>query len=546
MNNASIVLKGIIFDSTGKNPFHGAIAIKDNYILEVGNEEMIKPYIRSSTQILDYKDKLILPGFNDSHTHISSGSFYTDPHFGCDLSECRSLDEVLKKIKIFADEHIDNEWIFGYFANNMLWQDTQLPTNKDIDKIINNKPVMIQLFDLHTIIVNSQAMKKVGITQDTPQPYDGINEKDENGELTGRFFDGACLPFNHSLYDVSDEVYMNVYSNFFHKMKCLGITTVGLLEPFGVTKDPLPFFKKMVEENILTTRVMAYPYITTYNKESYQKLTSKYNTNFLQVKGYKQLVDGVTSVFTAHLLEPYRNNPHTCGSYSVDINELRQQVLNAYKEGISVRLHAIGDRTVREVLDIFEEAQTKYGKKDIRNVIEHLETVHPDDMKRFKELNVSCGMQPWHMLIVLQSGDLGNGLYGDKENAVGKERAQHSWPFKELWDNQAIISLGSDYPVVGIEPMKEIYAAVTRQRFDGEPKGGWMPHQKLTISQALQAYTKNSAFVEGIDNIVGTLEKGKLADIIILDKNLFEIEPKEILTTNVVMTMVDGKIIYKK
>lgn len=546
MNYATIVLKGnVIFDGTDNQPFKGGVAIQGNRILDVTNENDIQQYIGCDTQVFEFEDQLIMPGFNDSHTHITSGSFYEDTDFCCCLLSCTSMEEALKTTKEFADSHPDNEWVFGYMMNNLIWEDQTLPTFKEIDAVIPNRPVMLQLPDLHTLIVNTKAMEKVGITKNTLNPADGIIEKDEKGECTGRFYDGACTPFNNSLFDASDELYLEVYTKFFDKMKSLGVTTVGLVEPFGVNKDPLKLFEKMDEENKLTTRIMAYPYITTYQKDSYHALVEKYSGNKIKVRGLKQLVDGVTSVFTAYLLEPYTNDPTTCGSTSVDLSELRLQILEAYKDNVACRIHTIGDRAVRELLDIFEEAQKKYGKKDIRNVLEHCETVHPDDIKRFKELNVSCGMQPGHMRFDLEGGDKGNGLYGDKEAAVGKERAQHCWPLRELWDNGAIISFGSDYPVVGVEPMEEIYSAITRQTFDALPEGGWIPAQRITMHEALQAYTKNSAYVEGIDKELGTLEKGKLADIVVLDRNLFDVEPQEILQTKVVLTIMDGEIVYK-
>lgn len=546
MNHASIVIKGnAIFDGTGAKPFAGGIAVEGNRIMAVVKGEGIEEYIYSDTKVIDCGDKLILPGFNDGHTHITQGAFLEDPGFSFNLLAAGSKEEAVQMAKEFADSHPDNEWVYGYMMNNLIWKDQTLPTYRDIDRIIADRPVVLQMADMHTVIVNTCAINKIGITKDTKSPADGVIEKDENGELTGRFYDGASFSFTDAICSPSDEVYLQIYENLFDKMKKLGITSCSLVSPYGAHDDPIPYFEKMEKKGTLTARVMMYPNITEYEKESFSVLQKKYADGKLRVRGLKQLVDGVTGVFTAYLLEPYTNDPNTCGTTSVDMAEFKKQALEAIKDGVALRIHTIGDRAVREVLDIFEEGERLYGKQNLRHVQEHLETVHPDDIPRFEKLGICGCMQPWHMLFDLEGGDKGNGLYGDKEAAVGQERAKYSWPMRELLDAGMILSLGSDFPVVGLEPMCEIYGAVTRQTFEGKPEGGWYPKQRITLAEALKAYTWGSAYVEGCEQDFGTLEKGMLADIIVLDKNLFAVEPKEILETKVVVTIMDGEVVYE-
>lgn len=545
INNASIIIKGnAIFDGTGIEPFAGGIAVEGKHIIAVVKGEGIDKYIGPLTKVVDCGDQMILPGFNDGHTHITQGAFLEDPDFSVNLFSAGSKEEVVRLAKEFADSHPDNEWIYGCMMNNVIWEDQTLPTNNDIDRIISDRPVVLQMVDLHTVIVNTCAIKKMGFTKNMENPVGGVIEKDENGELTGRFYDGASFAFTDIICGPSDEVYLQTYEKLFDKMKKLGITSCSLMSPYGVHNDPLPYFEKMEGRGTLTTRVMMYPNITEYEKESFSMLRKKYANGRLQIRGLKQLVDGVTGVFTAYLLKPYTNAPNTCGTTSVNMEDFKKQALEAIKDGVALRIHTIGDRAVREVLDIFEEGGKLYGKQDLRHVQEHLETVHPDDIPRFKKLGICGCMQPWHILLDLEGGDKGNGLYGDKEAAVGQERAKHSWPMRELLDAGMILSLGSDFPVVSLEPMREIYSAVTRQTFDGKPEGGWYPEQRITMAEALKAYTWGSAYVEGCEQDLGTLEEGKLADIIVLDKNLFSVEPKDILKTKVVMTIMDGEIVY--
>ncbi|MDD3402043.1 MAG: amidohydrolase [Hespellia sp.] len=547
MKEASIIMKGnAIFDGTGKEPFQGSIVIRDNRIIAVLKDQSPEAYTGPDTKVLEYGNQLIMPGFNDGHTHITQGCFFEDEDFSVNVLSADSKEEAIQMAKDFAESHPENEWVYGYMVNNLIWADQTLPTCHDIDRVIADRPVVLQMADMHTVIANSCALRKGNITRDSQSPEDGIIEKDEKGELTGRLFDGAAFQLLDWIFSPERDVYLSVYRKFFEKIKRLGITSASLVAPFAVHDDPIPYFEELEKEGKLTARIMIYPNISEYEKETFAALRAKYQDGRIRVQGLKQLLDGVTGVHTAYLLEPYTNQPDTCGACSVDLEEFRVQALEAIKDGVPLRVHTIGDRAVREMLDIFEEGEKLYGRQGLRHVQEHLETVDPADMNRFAELGITCCMQPWHMLFDLEGGDKGNDLYGDKEAAVGKERAKHSWPMRELLDAGTVLSLGSDYPVVGIEPLNEIYGAITRQTFDGKPEGGWYPEQRITMAEALKAYTWGSAYCEGCEEDFGTLAEGKLADIIVLDKNLFEVEPKEILDTKVVLTMLDGNIIYEK
>lgn len=543
MNDALIVLKGnAIFDGTGRAPFPGAVVIQGSKIKAImeGTDQglNLSPYAGPETKVFECGDKLIMPGFNDCHTHMSSGAFLEDEDFGLNVLSASSKEEAMRMIKEFADAHPDNEWVVGYMMNNLSWEDQTLPTRYDIDAVISDRPVAFQHADMHTIIANSLAIEKIGYTDDTPDPADGILEKDENGILNGRFFDGGSFAFTEAIYNADDEVYMKVYRKFFQKLSKLGITATSLVSPYGVPKDPVKFYEKMEEEGSLTARVCLYPNLAEYEKESYDALYAKHHEGKIRLRGLKQLVDGVTSVYTAYLLEPYTNKLDTCGTTSVDLDVFHGQMMNAIKDGRALRIHTIGDKAARIVLDYFAEAKEKYGDQQLRHVQEHLESLHPDDIGRFAQIGVACGMQPVHMLFDLE-GD-------DKERAIGYERCKHAWPMGELLKAGTVIGLSSDFPVVEIDPLHEVYGAVTRQTLSGKPEGGWFPEQRLTMAETLKAYTWGSAYVEGCEQDFGTLEAGKLADVIVLDRNLFQVEPKEIIEAEVELTISDGAIVYEK
>lgn len=539
MSYPSMIIKGnAIFDGTGREPYSGAVIIEDHKIKAVMEGGDIGSYAGPDTKILEYNDKLIMPGFNDCHTHMSSGAFLEDEDFCFNVLSAKSKEEALQMTKTFADAHPENEWIVGYMMNNLAWEDQTLPTRYDLDQVISDRPVALQLADMHTIIANTCAIKKVGYTNDTPDPDDGVLEKDEKGVLNGRFFDGAGFAFTEAFYNADDEVYMNAYRKFFQKLSKLGITATSLLSPFGVPRDPVQFYEKLEEEGSLTARVCLYPNLAEYDKERYDALYAKHHDGKIRLRGLKQLIDGVTSVYTAYLLEPYTNNPETCGTTSIELDVFHEQMMKAIADGRAVRIHTIGDKAIRVVLDYFEEAKEKYGDQGLRHVQEHIENVHPDDLSRFAELGIACGMQPLHMLFDLE-GD-------DKEKAIGHERCKHAWPMRELLDAGTVIGLSSDFPVVEIEPMHEVYGAVTRQTFSGKPEGGWFPEQRITMAEALKAYTWGSAYVEGCEDDYGTLAEGKLADLIVLDRNLFTADPSEIIDSEVELTVFDGQVVYQK
>ena len=535
---SSIVLKGnSIFDGTGSMPFDGAIVITDNKITEVLRGNISESDFPSGTEFIDCGDKLIMPGFNDAHTHITVGAFLEDEDYGINLIEADSKEDCISLLKGFADAHPDNPWAIGFMANNFAWENTELPTRYDLDAVFPDRPAVIQMCDMHSCIVNSYGINHLNIKDDIPSPDDGIIEKDENGKLTGRFIDGGGFIIMQAIYDAPDEVYMDVYSGFMQKLASLGITACGLVAPVGIPKDPVEIFDKMDAAGTLTTRVTYYPSILEYDKDAFGQKQSEYENRKIRIGGVKQLVDGVAATHTAYMLEPYLDAPDTCGMPSVDMKTFREQVLNVIKDGVACRVHTIGDRAIREVLDIFEEARELYGNQGLRHVQEHIETVHPDDMNRFAELGVCCCMQPMHMVFDL-AGD-------DHDRQMGPERCLHSWPMRELLDSGAVLSLGSDFPIVGIEPLHEVYGAVTRQTFTGYPEGGWYPDQRITMAEALKAFTYGSAYAEGYEKEIGTLAPGKLADVIVLNRNLFAIDPAEILETEVTLTISDGQIVYK-
>lgn len=541
MDKAELVIKSdAVFTGTGSAPFKGGVAIADGKIVACGNDLHLAPFIGPDTEVREYGDKLVMPGLIDSHTHFAQGSFMTDPDFCVNLIDCTSFEQTMKRVKEFADAHPDNEWILGVQIIQFQWEKPEMPTAAEIDAYISDRPVFLQQVDLHTYSANTAAIKKVGITRDTPDPVGGRFLKDENGELTGVLSNNGAQPFLETIYNPPLESAESSISKTAKRAASLGITSVGSVNPTFVSMDnPYAVFADLNRKGEFPLRVFMYTDLFDLETMTPDEIRERYDFpgTTIEWNGLKQFIDGVCSDHTAWMLEPYSNRPDYCGEPALDPELLRKNILKACELGIDTRIHAIGDRGIRFVLDCFEEGEKLYGKKGNRHSIEHNETVQPEDMPRYAQLGISPAMQPWHML--LDMADLA------KDDAVGPERAALSWPIKSLMESGANIHLGSDFPVVDLDPTEEIYGAVFRMLEDGSNPEGWFPEERISMADALKAYTYGSAYAMGVEDRIGTLACGKEADICVFDRNLFTAEPADVLGAKVELTVLGGKVVYE-
>ena len=538
---ADLVIKSnAVFTGDGSLPFAGGVAIKGDTILTCGNDLHLAPFIGPDTEVRDYGDKLVMPGIIDSHTHFAQGSMTTDPNFCVNLIDCTSFEQAIERVCAFADAHPDNEWILGVQIIQFQWEVPEMPTAAMIDAYISDRPVFLQQVDLHTFSANTCAMQKMGVTRDTPDPSGGKILKDENGEPTGVFSNNAASIFMDSVYNPPIERAMESFEKTVHYANSLGITSVGAVNPTFVSlENPYKVFADMNRAGRFPLRVFMYTDLFEVVTMTPDELFAKYDFpgTTIEWNGLKQFIDGVCSDHTAWMLEPYSNKPETCGEAAEEPERVRAAILKACENGMAVRIHAIGDRAIRTILDDFEEAEKLYGKQGLRHSIEHNETVQPEDLPRYARMGIAPAFQPWHML--LDMADLA------KDDAVGPERAALSWPLRSMIESGANIHLGSDFPVVGIEPCEEIYGAVYRMLEDGSNPEGWFPEERITMAEALKAYTYGSAYAMGIEDRFGTLAAGKKADICVLDRNLFTCAPAEVLEMKSVLTLIGGEVVFE-
>ncbi|WP_249594169.1 amidohydrolase [Peribacillus frigoritolerans] len=534
MVNADIILSGQhVFTGLQDEPIQAAIAIKDNKMIKIGSKEDIMSFLGDQTKVYEFEEGLIIPGFHDFHMHIMMGSILQKD--SAKLFDAASEEDAAKIVAEFAETRPNDEWIFGVGWDHTNWKNKVLPHRTTLDKYICDRPVLLFNAEVHYAWINSKAMEMIQLTKDTPDPEYGEIGKDENGELTGLLFEQAIGYASEHAYKLPKEKRVNLFQGFLNETKRLGITSVNDLYGAKIAPNPLDdleIFKDFERKGLLTTRIHFSPELKM-DVAAAKELQKNYQSDKLTFSGLKQFIDGVVTSHTAFLLDHYKDRPETKGGTTYPAETIKQLVKQADKEKFQIRFHAIGNGAVRLALDAFEEARNVNGERDARHVIEHVEVLHPDDVHRFKELNVIASFQPKH--IELMESEAYTARISEKQQPL-------YYPIKTLVDTGAKIAFGTDFPVVPLNPMMGIYQAITRKDLTGK---AWQESEGVTLAQALKYYTATPAFGSFREKELGTLEAGKIADIAVLNKNLFSISTEEILETEVKMTIMDGKIVYE-
>lgn len=535
---ADMILKSShIFTALSGETISGGVAVRGNRIIAVGQKALALE--GPDTEIRDYGDRLIMPAFIDAHVHYFVGAIAASDHMCDTLSATTSESDCVTMIKKFADEHPDEKRILGigWFPAN--WGDAPLPTKKSLDDAIPDRPVYLIAADCHTFWMNTPALEEAGITPDM-KPRSGSIGLLENGELSGLLFEpDAFAPAMAQVMDLEPEVMKEAHRDFLHHINRCGVTSISEMSADDYTDTThrnYTIIKEMDDAGDLSCRLHLYTKLDGYTDFSkaleYRK---EFFSDKLRLNGVKGFIDGVTSTFTGLLLEPYSDRPETCG---VDVPNASEEentsyIIAANKAGLPVRLHCIADGSVRMALDMYEKSRNANGPQDFCNTVEHIENIHPADIPRFSELSVIPSMQPYHLTLD----------FNEKIRRIGEERCRYEWPHRSLLDAGAQLAFGTDYPVVDFDPFPNIYSAVTRCDDDGNPTGV-NPQECITVAEALTAYTRTAALAYNRDDI-GILAEGKLADIIVVDRDLLSIPHSEIPKASVLLTMMDGNIVYE-
>jgi len=537
-----IVINARVYTVNAKQPWAEAVAVAGDKILAMGSREKIDTFRDKNTQIIDVHGQLVLPGFTDSHFHLIEGSRTLTQ---VDLNGTTSIAEVQKRVKEFAAAHPDAAWIAGRGWSYDLFGEAALPDKKFLDDVIPDRPVYLVGFDGHTSWVNSKALAAAGITRDTPDPPNGWIVRDAKGEPTGALKEDADDLVGSRVQSTHDESLAALRLGLREANRAGLVRVICLGNSIHRVDDGsnIELYDELFRNGELTLRLYVSTYagpptMTSKEIDAIVEAKRKYHGDWLAAGAVKFYLDGVIESHTAAMLAPYSDDPKQIGALRWDEGEYKRAVADLDKRGIQVFTHAIGDRAVRLALDAYEGAAKANSTHDMRHRIEHIETITAQDIPRFGKLGVIASYQPLHA----EPNDETMNIWA--RNA-GPDRASRGWTWQSVARTGGRLAFGSDWPVVTLSPWYGVQNAVTRQTLEGKPEGGWLPQERVSLEQAIEGYTLGAAFSGHREATEGSLEEGKLADLIVLDQDLFKIAPSEIHKTKVLLTMVGGKVVYQ-
>jgi predicted amidohydrolase YtcJ len=533
-----IVVHGRVYTENPKQPWAQAVAIQHGKIVAVGDDPEIERMRGTGTKVINAGGKLVLPGFVDCHIHFIDGSFSLGR---VNLEGAKDPADIQKRLREYAAEHPGDDWILGRGWNYAMFGSAALPHKKYLDEIFPNRPVFLEGYDGHTYWANSKALVLAGITRETPDPPNGAIVRDtKTGEATGALKESAQDKVAEIIPKPSRAEKLLALRAGMKWANEHGITRV---HSAGQDFEVLELFDEMRHRGDLTVRMyIAYflnpPELRPQDLDAIEQARKRFHDDWIDANAVKFMVDGVVESHTAAMLEPYSDDASLKGKLFWEPSNYKSAVAELDKRGLQLFTHAIGDYGVRTALDAYENAETRNHTRDGRPRIEHIETIAASDIPRFGKLGVIASMQPLHSYPDSDTLDVW------ARNA-GPDRASRAWAWKSIADAGGRLAFGSDWPVVTLNPWEGVQTAVTRQTSEGKPEAGFVPEQRLPVAQVIEGYTLGAAFAGRREKSEGSLEIGKLADLIILSQNIFDVEPHKIGATKVVTTIVGGRLVYQ-
>ena len=533
-----IVVHGRVYTENPQQPWAQAVAIHRGKIVAVGDDPVIERMRGMGTKVIDAGGKLVLPGFVDCHIHFVDGSFSLGR---VNLEGARDPVDIQKRLREYASEHPGDDWILGRGWNYAMFGPEALPHKKYLDEVFPDRPVFIEGFDGHTYWANSKALALAGITRETPDPPNGAIVRDpQTHEATGALKESAQDLLAKFIPKPSRAEKLLALRAGLKWANAHGITRV---HSAGGDFEVLDLFDEMRRRGDLSVRMyIAYflnpPQLRPQDLEAIEHTRKKFHDDWIDAGAVKFMVDGVVESHTAAMLEPYSDDLSLKGKLFWEPVNYNSAVAELDKRGVQLFTHAIGDYGVRTALDGYENAKARNHTGDRRPRIEHIETIAQSDIPRFGKIGVIASMQPLHSYPDADTLDVW-------ARNVGPDRASRAWSWKSIADAGGRVAFGSDWPVVTLNPWEGVQTAVTRQTLEGKPEAGFVPAQRLTVAQAIDGYTLGAAFAGRREKTEGSLEIGKLADLIILSQNIFDIDPHKISATKVVTTIVGGRLVFQ-
>ena len=508
-----------------------AVAVLGNRVIAVGTSSEVERARGPRTRTIDAGGALVLPGFNDSHVHFLGGGFQLA---SVDLRDAATPEEFAERVRRFAERRAKNLWITGGDWDHERWPGAPLPTRELIDSFTPETPVFVSRLDGHMALANSHALKLAGVTRETKDPPGGLIVRDpKTGEPTGVLKDNAMSFVFSKIPEPSFEEKLTAARAATEHAARLGVTSVQDMS----AGDDVGIYQTLLDRGELKTRIYAVAPLGAWKRLADVGVRARFGDDMLRIGGLKGFSDGSLGSTTALFFEPYDDAPDTRGLGSgLAEGEMSGRVRSADAAGLQVMIHAIGDRANDQILSIYEQVARAHGDRDRRFRIEHAQHLRREEIQEFARQKVVASMQPYHAI--------DDGRWAEKR--IGPERIKGTYAFRSLIDAGATLAFGSDWTVAPLDPMLGVYAAVTRRTLDGKNPQGWVPEQKITVEEAVRAYTFGSAYAEFAEKVKGTIAPGMLADIVILDRDIFTIDPVEIEKTLVRMTIVDGRVVYEK
>jgi hypothetical protein len=540
-----VLTNGKIYTGLTAQPRASAVAIRGESIVAVAGDDSdaeVKSWASPKTRVIDLHGQFAMPGFNDAHVHLASGAYVK---LEVDLRGSQSVDELQRRVRSRLNEFGPGEWIIAPGWDHTLWPVKKFPNRQDLDAISTDHPIFSQRIDGHVAVVNSPALKIAGITRETPDPPGGHIERDPaTGEPTGMLEEDAAMNLVYErVPPYSEAQRLRSFALVMDEASQYGVTSVQdnsvMLTDDGDNYGWQNFLvlqqlKRDGKQQVRVTEWLPFSFSVARLEE--MRRTGGTTDPWLKTGALKALIDGSLGSRTAALLAPYSDDPSTSGILRLDPAMLIQMAVERDRAGFQLAFHAIGDRANRIALDAFAAAEKANGARERRDRVEHAQIVAPSDFARFASLGVIASMQPSHLL--------------DDErwaaDRLGPERIKGAYAWRTMEQDGGHLAFGTDYPVEPINPLRGIYACVTRELPDGGPQGGWQPQEKLPMDDCLRAYTVGSAYAEFEEKRKGTIAPGMLADIVVFPVDITRIPPRDLQTTHVAMAIVSGRIVFEQ
>jgi len=528
-----------VYTGISAAPWAEAVLCEGGLVRYVGTEAEARDLAPAGTEHVHIPAGLVTAGLNDSHLHTDYGAYDLTI---LSLEGVTDLSEMLDRIRAYAQVNPDREWIEGYGVFYEVWQGLAGPERLAIDSAVSDRPVFLKAFDGHSSWVNTEALRRSGIERGAGSPPPNVVITGDDGLATGMLTEGAAGFIERVMGEPTESEREEMLVNAIRYLNSLGITSVqNMKEDLGV----LQRWQRVRERGALTLRAYHYLIVDESTPRDYlldcKQYTEAFSDDWNRTSGIKLFMDGVVEAKTAWMHNPYADGSGDRGVPNITPEVFRDIVVAADALDMDVAVHAIGEQAVHHTLDSYQAAQeVNGGRRDRRHRVEHIETILTSDIARFGQLGVTASMQPLH------AAPTSDPRFTPWTLLAGPEREPYSFPWRRLADGGAVLSFGSDWPVVTADVRPGLHAAVTRRSTSGEPAGGWQPQQCVTLEEALRAYTAGAAYAQRAERKKGRLRPGMFADLTIFDRDLFAVPPSEILQARIELTVVSGRVVYRR